>query len=62
MIIRVKAVYFNLFGGFTAFGCEISSSRFCQLCIFLSVAKRRNRVKANLLFRDFCCLLMFFIG
>ena len=34
MIIRVKAVYFNLFGGFTAFDCERSSSRFCQLCIF----------------------------
>jgi hypothetical protein len=34
MIIRVKAVYFNLFGGFTAFGCEIGSSYFCQLCIF----------------------------
>jgi hypothetical protein len=60
MIIRVKAVYFNLFGGFTAFDCERSSSRFCQLCIFLGVAKCENRVKVNLLFRDFCRLLTFF--
>jgi len=34
MIIRVKAVYFNLFGGFTAFDCERSSSHLCQLYIF----------------------------
>jgi hypothetical protein len=29
---------------------------------FLGVAKCGNQVKVNLLFRDFCCLLVFFIG
>jgi hypothetical protein len=39
MIISVRAVYFNLFGGFTAFDCERSISRFCQLCIFFRCCK-----------------------
>jgi hypothetical protein len=34
MIIRVKAVYFNLFDGFTAVGDKIGGSHPCQLCIF----------------------------
>jgi hypothetical protein len=34
MIIRVKPVYFNLFGGFTTFDCGNGSSHLCQLCIF----------------------------
>lgn len=42
MIIRIKAVYFNLFGGFTAFDCVRSTSRFCQLCIFFKCCERRE--------------------
>jgi hypothetical protein len=60
MIISVKAVYFDSFGGFAAVGDERSSSRSCQLCIFLGVAKCGNQVRVNLLFRDFCRLLTFF--
>jgi hypothetical protein len=40
VIIRVKAVYFDVFGGFDAFGCEKSVSCFCQLLIFFRCCEK----------------------
>jgi hypothetical protein len=38
-IFRVKAVYFNLFGGFAAVADERGSSHPCQLCMFFRCSK-----------------------
>jgi len=34
---------------------------FVNYVYFLGIAKHKNQVKVNLLFKDFCCLLMFLL-